>query len=293
MAEGTISSRSASPSEVLGARLRQYRTASRRSLRELGERTGVSAASISAYENGRTQISVRRLQTFADELGVTLADLLDPRVEPTTPARTPHDPAGDDTWRSYGPLALNPVLTAALAAIRDTGYHGCTVREIADRAGLSVPGIYHHYRSKQEMLVALFDLTMADLLRRSHAARDQGSTPAEKFALMVESLALYHTNRRDLGLLGATEMRSLLPHSRRRIADLRVDQQRMIDVEVELAVRDGSFRTPFPHDAARAVVTMCTALPQWFDPSGSVTAQRVAELYVGFALNLVGAQPTQ
>ena len=184
------------------------------------------------------------------------------------------------------------MLAAALAAIRQKGYHGCTVRDIADRAKLSVPGIYHHYRSKQDMLVALFDLTMEDLLRRSAAARADASAPAQRFALIVESLALFHSNRRDLGFLGATEMRSLLPHSRRRIAALRVDQQRMIDDEVELAIHDGTFTTRRPHEAARAVVTMCTALPQWFHPNGPVSPQEIADLYVEFALDLVGFRET-
>ncbi len=40
------------------------------------------------------------------------------------------------------------VLLAALECFVERGYHGTTIRQIANRAGVSVPGLYHHYASK-------------------------------------------------------------------------------------------------------------------------------------------------
>ena len=37
---------------------------------------------------------------------------------------------------------------------------------------MSVPDVYHHYRSKQDLLVAILDMTMSELLVRVTAARD-------------------------------------------------------------------------------------------------------------------------
>ena len=54
------------------------------------------------------------------------------------------------------------------------------------------------------MLLSLFDLTMTDLLARSRAARDEGTDPVSRFCLLVESLALFHTHRRELGFIGAS-----------------------------------------------------------------------------------------
>ncbi|MDP9459797.1 MAG: TetR/AcrR family transcriptional regulator, partial [Actinomycetota bacterium] len=194
-------------------------------------------------------------------------------------------------WRIFAPLELDPSLTAALAAFLEFGYHGATMRNIAQRAGLSVPGVYHYYASKQEMLVAILDVTMADLLGRTTAARAEGRDPVERFALIVECLALYHTHRRELGFVGASEMRSLVPAQRTRVAAARRAQQRMVDEEVDGACRDGLFAVPRPHEASRAVVTMCTALPQWFDGQGPATAEEVAAQYVEFALDLMRCTP--
>ena len=165
------------------------------------------------------------------------------------------------------------------------------MRTIAERAGLSVPGLYHHHDSKQEMLVALLDLTMADLHARTQAALDEAEGPVLRFALVVECLALFHTHRRELGFVGASEMRSLAPAARARVAASRVAEQRVVDAAVEDGVRAGVFAVARPHEAARAVVTLCTALPQWFRHDGPSTAEQVAADYVGFALDLVRCAP--
>jgi AcrR family transcriptional regulator/DNA-binding transcriptional ArsR family regulator len=202
------------------------------------------------------------------------------------------DPPASKDWRRFDPLVLDPVLRAAVEAFVELGYHGSTVRDIAARSGLSKPGTYHYYPKKQRVLVAILDMTMADLLERSRAAREEGGLdPVRRFALLVECLALYHTYRRDLAFIGASEMRSLEPANRDRIAALRTEQQGMLDVEVEAATVAGRFTTPFPHEASRALATMCTGLAQWYKPHGPLTPEETAAQYVRFALDLMGHRP--
>lgn len=281
----------------LGAQVRQARMATGTSLRGLARKLGVSPATLSQIETGRTGLSVPRLSRIAEALGLTVPQILDVVVAPpgagptgeVEPPRRTTGPATRVRWREYGPLDFDPVLRAALAEFLAIGYHGATVRGIAARAGLSVAGIYHYYTSKQHMLVTILDLTMADLLARARAAHEEGGDPVERFCLLVENLVLYHTHRRELGFVGAAEMRSFEPANRARIAELRTVQQRMVDHEVAEAVRLGRFRDDHPHEAARAVVTMCTALPTWWRPDGPLSPEQVAAQYVGFARQMMGA----
>lgn len=278
----------------VGGRLRQVRLSQGLSLRGLARLLEVSPATLSAVERGRRAMTPQRLARAAELLGTPVEDLLPERaVRAGRIGRAPDTVTASTTvssssaWRSFTPLELDPPLAAALGAFLEFGYHGATMRDIARRAELSVPGIYHYYASKQDMLVALLDVTMADLLARTAAARAEGRTPVERFALLVECLALYHTHRRELGFVGASEMRSLIPSERERVAAARRAQQRMVDEEVEQACHEGSFDVARPHEASRAVVTMCTALPQWFDGQGPATAEQVAAQYVEFSLDLM------
>ena len=295
----------------MGARIRELRRSQRMTLRELARRIGVSAATVSQLENGRTEIFLGRLMQIAAALDTSAGLLLEasplgpgelsrpsgihnaPGCLPEDRGRKLRDAVGrarrceGSDWRAFPPLDLGPVLTAALDAFLESGYGGSSVREIARRCSLSIPGLYHHYASKQDMLMDLLEIYMDSLLWRTAAARAAGDDPVQRFALLVECLALHHTYRRALAFVGLSEMRSLAPANRHRILDLRNQQQRMVDSEAEDAHALGQFRISDPHDASRAVVTMCTSIPHWYRPDGPATPEQIACQYVHFALNLM------
>ncbi len=193
-------------------------------------------------------------------------------------------------WRRFGPSSFDPVLAAALAEMVKTGYHGAAMREIAKRAQMSVPGLYHHYSSKQQMLAEILDLTMAELNTRSLAAIDEGESPSERLAFLVECVTLFHIYRRDQGFLGASEMRSLTAENRLRITESRNYQQWLMTKQVDDGIAAGVFETDRPRQAARAIVVMCVSVAQWYRPSGPQTPEEIARDYARFALDLVRLQ---
>ena len=286
------------------AAIRAARLDAELTVRELARRLDVSPATVSAIENGRTGVSVERIRAIAEAVGTTAGRLLGDHHEPmpshhrgsgvprSAAPREPHDaPHITSTgvhWRDFPPLEVDPVLAAAIDAFVETGYHGATVRALAGRAGMSVPGVYHHYRDKQALLVRALDLTMDELHWRIRAARDEGVTAVRRVALIVEALALYHTHRRKLAFIGASEMRSVEEPDRTRITVSRNQIQYLLDEQIDAAVRDGDLSTRHPHDAGRAIATMCTSLPQWFRSDGPSTPEQIATEYAEFALDLLG-----
>jgi AcrR family transcriptional regulator/DNA-binding XRE family transcriptional regulator len=273
-----------------GEAVRKLRAARGVSVRGLAARIGVSPATISAIENGKTGISVQRLHQIATALAVSAASLVEDPAAPAQP-RNPGPPSAQlatGNWHDFAPLPIDPVLAAAIKAFVATGYHGASMRSIAQFANMSVPGVYHHYRSKQDLLVKILDIAMMDLLWRLQRARDDGNNPIERVALVVEALALFHTRRSDLSFIGASEMRSLEPHHYRRIARLRDSIQDLLDTEIAAAITAGDLAVSHRRDAGKAIVTMCTALVQWFQPGGHTTPEQIAKQYAQFALRLLG-----
>lgn len=273
--------------QEVGRRIRTHREQRQVSLREMARRLDVSPATLSALENGRTAVSVRRMFAVSEVLDISIADLLDEHG-PAGERRLPVSVGTAARWREYEPTPHDPILDAALDCIMAKGYHGCSVRDIAEAAGLSVPALYHHHVSKQAMLYSLMDSTMTELIDRMIAARDDGGDcPATRFALMVECLVLYHTHRRELSFVCGSEMRSLEPVSREGIATKRTAVQRLVDIEVLAAVEAGEFGTAQPKEAARAVVTMCMSVANWFRPEGPARPSDVARSYTQFSLDIV------
>jgi AcrR family transcriptional regulator len=194
-------------------------------------------------------------------------------------------------WQVYGEADLPLSLSAALAAFVEQGYHGTSVREIAGRAGLSVPGLYHHYPSKQAMLVGLMSAAMDELLARSRQAEAAaGTSPQARFDAVVRSLLLFHMHRRDQAFLGSTEIRSLEPANRADYVGRRDEQQRMLDAIVAAGIESGDFDLRHAGDASRAVTSMCVGVAGWYRPDGPLNPAELVEIYLGIARRIVGAE---
>lgn len=268
----------------VGRRVRAARESKGLSLRALARSVGVSAATLSELETGKTRMSVVRLDQIAAALGRSIDGILaaeEPAVISAPVA------VGDGDWRHYAPLHDDPVLGAATVVFLRTGYHGASVRDVAAESGFSVSGIYHYHASKQVMLQRILDLGMDDLLWRCRAAVAAGSDEVERFSFLVETMALFHTHRREVGFLAASEMRSLAPAARTAMTARRTVQQRLVDAEVAAGVQSGRFHTPFAREASRAVVTMCKSIAEWYTPNGSLAPEDVAGRYVQLALGVV------
>lgn len=274
----------------VGAAVRAARRAQGTSLRVLAARLGVSPATLSAVENGRTPLTVARLSSIADLVGVSVEDLVRGADHPERPGRSGEAP-GPGGWRDFSSISMDVVLEGAAASFVRRGFHATTMREIAAEADLSVAGVYHHYATKESILVALLDLTMAEIAWRVEDARGEGEQdgPWRSFGLMVESLALFHAARADLAFIGASEMRALGRGQRERITSLRDDVQHALDRQARLCATPAPGAVDDVRTLTRAVATMCTALPSWFRPDGPLDASTVARRYATYAVTLLDA----
>jgi len=72
---------------------------------------------------------------------------------PTTPARAWSD---DDPRRVKQAETRNTLLDAAKRIFLAEGYHGTSMQDIADRAGISKMTLYRHFKEKEELFLALF-----------------------------------------------------------------------------------------------------------------------------------------
>lgn len=194
-----------------------------------------------------------------------------------------------EDWRTYHDQGLPRILNAALHAFAEHGYHGTTTRELAERSGLSVPGIYHHYRSKQDILVDLMMVVIDELIERSRLAISSASPePRPQFDVLVESLLRFHMFRQLGAMVSTSELRSLEPGNREKYVARRDEQQRMLDKIILAGVSTGEFDTPYPADASRAVASMCVGVASWYRADGRLSVDILLQRYLTIAEAIVG-----
>src|SRR5919205_193826 len=101
-------------------------------------------------------------------------------------------------WRQFAPLELPPILSGAAEAFHEQGYHATSVRDIANRVGLTVPALYYHYGNKEGMLVALLNGGVSHLYARCRrAVADAEPTATARFSHVIEAITLFMAHRRQ------------------------------------------------------------------------------------------------
>jgi AcrR family transcriptional regulator len=81
-----------------------------------------------------------------------------------------------------GEVTRSKVLEVAHDLFLKHGFHGTSMRQIADAAGVAVGGIYNHYRSKEEIFAAVLDAYHPYHVILPALAETQGET-IEEFVL--------------------------------------------------------------------------------------------------------------
>jgi AcrR family transcriptional regulator len=122
--------------------------------------------------------------------------------------------------------ARERVLHAALRAMAANGYQGSSLASIATGAGLTTPGLLHHFPSKKDLLVALLEERDRRGCLETHLADASGLEALDRLhALAVENARHPELVRAFTVLLGesAGEAHPALQWARERYPKLRGD----------------------------------------------------------------------
>lgn len=174
------------------------------------------------------------------------------------------------------------ILTEAVAMFGETGYHGASLRDLAQRCGISLAGLLHHVGDKQSLLLAV-------LAHRDEVdTADLGSATGGPGHLHW----LVDVVRRNVSRRGVVELFCVLS-AEATAADHPAHDffvaryARTVD-ELTAALRGSGH--PDPASAARRLVALMDGLQvQWLlDPSGVDMVAEV-EAQVARELSLTGA----
>jgi AcrR family transcriptional regulator len=176
------------------------------------------------------------------------------------------------------------ILEAAARLMAERGYHGTSMRDISGAVGLQMASLYHHFGSKQELLVAIMREAMADLTAYVQEAVDAaGPDPAERLSGAIRAHVRFHTERRPQVIVADAELRALEEPGRSEIIALRDRHQAIFRGPVD------ELGAAQPGIVTSAILTMCTDVATWFRPDGQLTAGQIGDVFVRFALGGIRA----
>jgi AcrR family transcriptional regulator len=161
------------------------------------------------------------------------------------------------------------ILDAAIRCFADKGYHGTSIDDIAALTHLSKGAIYHHFRSKREILLAVFEEWSADLLARWRSIGEQadplealGRNAQEALTLVDDVLPLYQASLEFCSLAFRDD------DLRQRVAAMYADARRHLTGLIEEARQQGLMGEVNPQLMAIVAIAMFEGLMllKAFDP---------------------------
>jgi AcrR family transcriptional regulator len=206
-----------------------------------------------------------------------------------------------DVEESVSPLMFAPedspgiriVLSAAIEVMSEKGFHGTSIREIAERADMSGGSMYHYFGSKQDLLHDILRRGMVALTANAQAARGAAPPhPVAQFDAMVRAHVILHTQIPRESLLTNRDFFSLSPERRQDIIAMRDDYEALFTSALDAGLRDGSCRYPHPGEAVRAIIAMCSAVANWYRPGGELKPDEIADRYSRLALSMIEVAPS-
>jgi AcrR family transcriptional regulator len=140
------------------------------------------------------------------------------------------------------------IAAAAASLFLDGGYHSTSVREIAQKAGLSVGSVFNYFTSKEEILFFLFvrnqarfEASLQDQRVQFAQLKEQGVDPLELFLLAYRSYVQVIDESRRYTVLAYQELKSLTVAERRRILAGEERIQRFMEEVIAYGVEKGVF----------------------------------------------------
>jgi TetR/AcrR family transcriptional regulator, cholesterol catabolism regulator len=103
--------------------------------------------------------------------------------------------------------AAERILRAAVVLFRERGYHGSSMRTLARALRMEAASLYYHFKSKQEILFAILDRTLDDLLAGVGRAVASADGPEARLRVAVRFHVLFHTDSQHEAFLSHSELR--------------------------------------------------------------------------------------
>jgi AcrR family transcriptional regulator len=174
------------------------------------------------------------------------------------------------------------ILEVAVAAFNEHGYDATSIGMLASRLGLSKSAIYHHVASKDELLALALDEALDGLEGVLRSPEATGGPAADRLAAVLRG-AVHVLAERQAYVTLLLRVRGNTDVERAALARRRDFDRAVADLVAE-AQAEGALRTDAdPVVVARLLFGTINSLTEWYDPTGPVTPDALADVILAFA----------
>jgi len=209
------------------------------------------------------------------------------RAHAPRPARAQRgSPAADSERRK-------DIIERAAPILMKEGYKGISMNELARRLHLTKPGLYYHFKDKQELLYGAMHRSMDFIEKMSLQATVAAGDNEQRLREIVYQHALrVAVNQRKgaLTTLIVDDVQFLRPEDRRVITQRKRAYFELVRATMSQLQKEGRLRKGLDATVATfTILGMAMWLSKWYAPAGRLSPEQVAAQVADMALRAVVA----
>jgi TetR/AcrR family transcriptional regulator, cholesterol catabolism regulator len=172
------------------------------------------------------------------------------------------------------------ILQAAAACFGEQGYRATTLETVAEQLGISRVTLYRYCPSKEELLIRVFERSIAIFQRGLRQICAQDVPPEEKLRQIVRHQVRLMADHRNFLSVFFSEEGNLPPEMARRARSERRAYDALIEGVIHEGVQAERLAPLPPKLVSFALLGMCNWLYQWYQPEGPLSADEVARIFI-------------
>lgn len=99
------------------------------------------------------------------------------------------------------------------------GYHGLSMRRIAESVGVSKAALYYHFKDKEELFLAILERNLESIEVLIDSVERRTEDPQERIGMLVTDILEQPDDRRAVIRLASQEVSQLTPDAQARITE--------------------------------------------------------------------------
>jgi TetR/AcrR family transcriptional regulator, cholesterol catabolism regulator len=177
-------------------------------------------------------------------------------------------------------MARKNILDGAAELFTQRGFHATTVREIGDHVGIGQSSLYYHAKNKSQILVDINEEFMDGLVVAMDEIAAGPGSGLDKLDLVVHELLREIAEHKDVVTVVLHERRSLPEPATVAIQEKRDHVDAVIDGILRAGIADGTIRPGSVRLTRLAISGMTNWAYTWFDPTGSLSIDGIADVFL-------------
>jgi AcrR family transcriptional regulator len=182
-------------------------------------------------------------------------------------------------------MSREAILESAAQVIRQKGFHAASMADIAEAVQLQKASLYHHFSSKQDILLELLDRALAMVTDSMAQVMCQDLPADEKLRLAMRSYLQTLSEQGDLVSVLLMEHRSLDDENLSRHIPNRDRFENMWRDLIQEGVVKGVFACDNIPMTARGVMGVMNWTITWYRPGGKLSIDEIADHFSNMLMN--------